>query len=52
LCLSLTELTIFLKIWFELFFYKTVGFSSAKNKKYKKQEKEREQRKERREIHL
>jgi len=37
--MSLTELTVFLKIWFELFFYNTVGFSSAKI-----QEKERENR--------
>jgi len=47
LCLSLTELTVFLKIWFEFFFYKTVGFSSAKNKKYKKKKESREKKEER-----
>jgi len=41
-----------LKIWFELFFYKRVGFSSAKNKKQETRKRKREQRKERREIHF
>jgi len=48
-CLSLIELTVFIKIWFKLFFYKTVGFSSAKNKK---QEKERENREKKEEKYI
>jgi len=44
--MSLTELTIFLKNWFELFFYNTVDFSSAKNKKKKKRKEKTKNRKE------
>jgi len=33
-----------MKIWFELFFYNTVGFSSAKNKKKKERTEKRKKR--------
>jgi len=44
--MSLTELTVFLKIWFELFFYKTVVFLSAKKTKRNKKKKENKEKKE------